>query len=175
MRYFVDTEFDARPGKPIVLISIGVVSEDGREFYCVNTDALTWWSRRRFSPWVKDNVVPLLLPAPSPPPYEPYHRWVQYAPLKRVRSDFYEFIINDNSSPEFWGYMCGYDYVVVSQLMGTMQDWPQGWPYYFRDLRQLVDERGLGSVPKQEGAEHHALADARWIRQAYSAAVSGYS
>ena len=37
MKYFLDTEF-IEDGKTIDLISIGIVSEDGRELYCENSD-----------------------------------------------------------------------------------------------------------------------------------------
>ena len=37
MRYFYDTEFIDN-GRIIDLISIGVVAEDGREFYAVSTE-----------------------------------------------------------------------------------------------------------------------------------------
>lgn len=38
MRYFFDTEFH-EDGQTIDLISIGIVAEDGREFYAVSRDA----------------------------------------------------------------------------------------------------------------------------------------
>ena len=37
MRYFYDTEF-IENGRTIELISIGVVAEDGREFYAISTE-----------------------------------------------------------------------------------------------------------------------------------------
>ena len=36
-RFFIDTEF-VEDGKTIDLISIGIVCEDGREFYAVSTE-----------------------------------------------------------------------------------------------------------------------------------------
>lgn len=38
MKYFFDTEF-IEDGKTIELLSIGIVSEDGREFYAESLDA----------------------------------------------------------------------------------------------------------------------------------------
>ena len=37
MRYFYDTEF-IEDGSTIELVSIGIVAEDGREFYAVSTE-----------------------------------------------------------------------------------------------------------------------------------------
>ena len=47
MRYYLDTEF-IEDGKTIDLISIGLVSEDGREYYAINyncdfSKASEWW------------------------------------------------------------------------------------------------------------------------------------
>ena len=47
MRYFIDTEFDDRKPWP-QLISIGLVAEDGREYYAEfaaydRTSASRWW------------------------------------------------------------------------------------------------------------------------------------
>ena len=37
MKYFLDTEF-IEDGKTIDLISIGIVAEDGREYYAINSE-----------------------------------------------------------------------------------------------------------------------------------------
>ena len=43
-----------------------------------------------------------------------------------------------------------------------------GWPMYCRDLKQLCDDLGNPKLPAQGKAEHHALADARWTRDAWN-------
>ncbi|MGO2515400.1 MAG: polyadenylate-specific 3'-exoribonuclease AS, partial [Corynebacterium variabile] len=53
MRYFYDTEF-IEDGRTIDLVSIGVVAEDGREFYAVSSD----FNERRAGSWVRRNVLP---------------------------------------------------------------------------------------------------------------------
>jgi len=60
MRIFYDTEF-IENGKTIDLISIGIVTEDGREYYAVNSgiesgDALH--ERISAHDWLMRNVVP---------------------------------------------------------------------------------------------------------------------
>ena len=52
MKYWLDTEF-IENGKTIDLISIGIVAEDGREYYAINN--LCNFSNA--SDWVKDNVI----------------------------------------------------------------------------------------------------------------------
>lgn len=52
MRFWFDTEF-IEDGRTIDLISIGVVSEDGRTYYAETTD----WIPGKASKWVWDNVI----------------------------------------------------------------------------------------------------------------------
>ena len=57
MRIFYDTEF-LEDGRTIDLISIGMVAEDGREYYAVTSDAD--WDRIRKHDRLIRNVVPHL-------------------------------------------------------------------------------------------------------------------
>ena len=52
MKYFLDTEF-IEDGKTIDLISIGIVCEDGREYYAINKDC----NLSKASDWVQENVI----------------------------------------------------------------------------------------------------------------------
>jgi hypothetical protein len=160
MRYFIDTEFSEQgPYRPIDLISIGIVAENGREFYGVNNH-FRWDGA---SIWLHENVKPHLFDEHEP---------TSFGPLGWLTSDVRAFI-EKNGEPEFWGYYCAYDYVVLSQLMGGMADWPDGWPYYMHDLRQWLDERGLQNVKQPDDAIHNALTDARWIRDTLIASGHG--
>ena len=58
MRYFYDTEF-IEDGRTIELVSIGIVAEDGREYYAVSTD----FDPSKANAWVRENVLDKL---PSP-------------------------------------------------------------------------------------------------------------
>ena len=53
MKYWIDTEFIAKPFA-IDLVSIGLVAEDGREFYAESSEVD--WSKP--SPWMLENVRP---------------------------------------------------------------------------------------------------------------------
>ncbi len=150
MRWFLDTEFDEN-GSTIKLISIALVSEGTAEYYRVLADG---WRAEDCDPWVRQNVLPHLPPAT--------------ATRETVASELRELLLRDGT-PEIWGYFADYDWVVLCQLFGRMVDLPEGMPFYCRDLKQLMDERGVSKkqLPKQDGAEHDALADARWIRAAW--------
>jgi hypothetical protein len=54
VRYTYDTEF-LEDGTTINLISIGIVAEDGREYYGVNSEAD--WDRIKKDDWMMENVV----------------------------------------------------------------------------------------------------------------------
>lgn len=75
-------------------------------------------------------------------------------------------------NPEFYGYYSSYDWVVFCWLFGKMKDLPEGFPMYCRDLKQMMDEKGLGKEWKQKNCPethfvHNALADAKWNLQLY--------
>lgn len=148
MRFWFDTEF-IEDGRTIDLLSIGIVAEDGREFYCeFDVD------HRRASPWVKENVVAHLTGQPV------YRRAVAANLIKEFCGE----------KPEIWAYYADYDWVALCQLFGTMMDLPKGWPMYCRDLKQLAGDRPL--IP-QTSKEHHALEDARWTRDAWVTISTG--
>lgn len=145
MKYFLDTEFiENGPRFPLHLLSLGVVCEDGREFYVVNDDAPFVMANA----WVRDNVLP--------------HLGGPRVHFKEIAPALLTFIEGGSSRPEFWGYYADYDWVVFCQLFGTMMDLPKGWPMYCRDLKQWCDALGNPELPKQASTEHNALNDARW-------------
>ena len=55
MKYFIDTEFREYP-RSIELISIGIVTEDGKEYYAVSKDfdLNKAWKNE----WLRENVFP---------------------------------------------------------------------------------------------------------------------
>lgn len=153
-RYFLDTEF-YEDGETIDLISIGVVCDDGSEFYAVSRDA-KW---HRVSDWVRTNVLPSL-PGYSDP------AWLSRG---GIRDGLEAFVARTNPGRklEFWGYYADYDWVVLAQLFGTMMGLPKSFPKYCMDLKQLSVMVGSPEHPKQASGEHNALADARWNRELF--------
>jgi hypothetical protein len=158
MRYYLDTEFsEIGPLYPIELISIGIVAEDGREYY---SEAV--FSTSRVNEWVKQNVIPHLSGQPG-------------KSLGTIAAEIKAFIppkVGDDPAymiPEFWGYFADYDWVVFCQIFGTMMDLPKGYPMLCYDLKQLAMHQGVPrrAFPQQEGQEHNALEDARWNKKVY--------
>lgn len=150
MRYFLDTEFIEYPCT-IDLISLALVCEDGRELYAVNAECD--WSRA--NAWVRAHVLPQV--------FQERHYW---QPRAMIAETVRAFIGDDR--PEMWGYYADYDWVVFCWLFGAMIDLPKGWPKYCRDVKQWCDRLGNPKLPEVGKDAHHALHDARWIREAYA-------
>lgn len=185
MRYWFDTEFVERgPEYPIALVSIGIVSEDGREYY-----AQSYWgiSAAIHHDWVRENVVPHLghmklsveqkatkrrgaLYHLETCGHEDLtlHPDCPWRSLDTLAADLRAFCDPERyGKPEIWAYYADYDWVVFAQIFGTMMDLPKGFPMYCRDIKQWADMLGNPKLPEQGEGEHHALADARWNRQAW--------
>lgn len=156
MRYFFDTEFIERGSTdPIVFLSIGIVSEDDREFYFEAPNAREIVSMdfaRHGDRWLIEHVRPHLANYPSP----------FYG--RDAREEIMAFC---GDAPEFWAYYADYDWVVLCQMFGRMVDLPKGWPMYCRDLKQLMDDRGVKRDALPQNDSHYALTDARWVRAAF--------
>ena len=75
MRFFYDTEF-IEDGATIELVSIGIVAEDGREYYAVSTDA----DHSRANAWVKENVgTPICIALRQTPGIKKRHSRVPFS------------------------------------------------------------------------------------------------
>lgn len=152
MRFFYDTEFLERgPGFPILPISLGVVAEDGRELYLANAD----FDPALANDFVREHVLPLL-----PPPGDSAWRGAA-----AIGSELRAFV--GQEQPEWWGDCAAYDHVVLSQLFGDMGGLPTGWPYFTHDVAQLAAELGNPPLPENRGRRHHALDDARHVRDVW--------
>lgn len=151
MRIFFDFEF-IENGNAFVMepISIGMVREDGEEYYA-EFQGVDW---TKANEWVKDNVRPYLT-----------------GPIKRKHTIVREILEFVGEKPEFWAYFADYDWVLLCQLFGRMVDLPKGWPYFCLDVKQLMWSYNLKKEDLQipNDQEHHALADARWNKHAFNA------
>lgn len=156
MRYFYDTEFH-EDGKTIDLISIGIVREDGQEYYAVNADAD--WQRIRRHEWLMANVFPQL----------PFSG--DWKPKEQIRDEVAVFLLQDGQ-PELWAWYSAYDHVALAQLFGTMMDLPTGIPMYTHDFRSYVDWDRVRSLPKQAAGVHDALQDARHLKRMFESVTS---
>jgi hypothetical protein len=146
VRFFYDCEF-IEDGRTIDLVSIGVVGEDGREFYAVSTE----FDPAKAGEWVRRNVLDKL---PSPADAA----WRSPA---RIREELLTFLVEPGTAIELWAWMAAYDHVVLCQLWGDMRSLPRPIPRFTHELRQRWEDAGSPAQPPQPADQHDALADAR--------------
>ncbi len=196
MKYFLDTEFHeyktkggllSRPVNTIELISIGIVDENGRQFYaiCKDFDTKAAWANE----WLRENVLKGIF-------YDRRNRGVEFnlrnfnqlireqgRTAKDIAAGIMAFVYPkhyvDNMTaarlqPQFFAYFADYDWVVFCWIFGRMIDLPKGFPMFCIDLKQVMEDHGLnkewkrGACPDPEG-EHNALVDAKWNHTLFNA------
>jgi hypothetical protein len=152
MNFYFDTEFFEN-GKTIELISIGIVAEDGDEFYTeVEGVKIT-------DPWLKENVEPYLIG--STMPYD------------KIGTEILGFVTSKTFKPVFWAYYADYDWVAFCQLYGRMVDLPSIYPMFCMDLQQELFRNSIKNIPIENEQEHSALADAIWTKKVHEWLTSG--
>jgi len=147
MKYWFDTEFNEHDGI-IELISIGIISEDGREYYAENSE----FCADDVDPWIIENVVSQLTG--------------QSKTKNEIKQDLTNFF---NPAPtEIWAWFGEYDWIVLRQIFGHMLEWPSDWPLSHMNLEQLRISKNTDNLPPQPKNSHHALADAKWCKEAWT-------
>lgn len=173
MRIYYDLEFiEYRTGwfrkrYTIDLISIGMVANDGREYYAVNRDMPVRRIRRH--KWLMDNVVPHLPKGHGDQKLSMPKRWLfHYAdrtvkPEPQIAAEVAAFV-QATPDVELWANYGAYDHVRLCWLLGLMIDKPSGVPMFTHDLQQELARLGIrdDDLPKQVLGLHDALADARY-------------
>jgi 3' exoribonuclease, RNase T-like len=146
VRYFYDCEF-IEDGTTIDLVSIGVVREDGAEYYAVSSE----FDAGKANPWVRRHVLSQL-----PSAQEPVWR-TRIA----IRDSLMEFFASAGEPIELWAWIAAYDHVCLAQLWGDMRALPAAIPRFTHDLRQRWEDAGMPGLPPPPRDRHDALADAR--------------
>jgi hypothetical protein len=178
VRYFYDNEF-LEDGRIIDPISIGIVSDDGREYYAINGEAP--WEKIRQHAWLMANVVPHLPPLAremidTGRGFQAGHPLVK--PRWKIAAEVSEFIREggeDRDQHDLVAYYGAYDHVVLCQLWGRMIDLPPWVPMFTHDLKSMsTGLEQVGHAPRRPkpSIEHHALADARWNQQYWDEQVA---
>ena len=182
MNYYYDTEFLEGTQKTffgktkptIDLISIGIVAEDGREYYAISKDfnLKEAWNRYDLKPdienggmkkvyWIRENVL-------KPIFYELMGKDINfhnidglfsYQKLKslikkygktnsQIAKEAQQFVFEneiDIDQVNLYGYYSAYDHVALCWLFGKMIDLPKGFPMYTRDLKHILDDKAMNS------------------------------
>jgi 3' exoribonuclease, RNase T-like len=171
-------------GESLDLISIGLVSADGREYYAVNSEAN--WAKVADHRWLCESVVPHLPLSSkgirkSTPAEGSGNGWrfsvdlssTLVRPRWVIANEVREFILAADGEPELWADSAAHQFVVLCQLWGTVPRRPAGIPSWTHDVRQEIERVGNPTIPPLEGlAAHTALDNARevawrllWLRE----------
>lgn len=158
MRIFFDTEFTGLY-QNTSLISIGIVAEDGREFYAEISD----FNNRYISQWVRDNVLNHLTGK----------NVIKHSELKDKLVRWLE----PYEEVEVWSDCLAYDWVLFCQIWGGAKHIPPKVSYIPFDICTLmltksvdpdVDrETFVGAEKYRKARKHNAMHDARVIRDCY--------
>ncbi len=192
MRYYLDSEF-IENGVTIDLISIGIVADDGREYYAINSEC----DFSKASDWVLENVLrPIGLDRGGFSIANLHNPWVSanykssYSQAKVKCQIAHEVAIflgckaetlengktkyyldESKESPEIWGEWCSYDWVCFAQLFGTMMSLPDGFPMRCRDVIQWKEDhlQYKGGLPAslETYGNHNALLGAKTVKMRY--------
>jgi hypothetical protein len=155
MDIYLDLEFVE---ESLEILSLGMVREDNKTLYLENKKF--YEGLISVNDWVKENVVPHL---------------TTFSTQSLYTTDMANIVVPFcDENPIFWGYYADYDWVILmKELFGQMTLQPNHWPFFCRDIIQLVEDYGLQEkfkVWKKENKplkEHHSLYDAKWNKLAH--------
>lgn len=162
-RYFYDWEFEEN-GETILPISLGMVSNNGRELYLINRDYIDLVESGEHTPiqWIEDNVLKYI----TDDDYINYG--VPYYAIAPIVLDFVSMSgrIKSRDDVELWADYAAYDHVRLAQCFGPMIKLPEPIPMYTNELRQELRRTNWKPTFKPE-QEHHALYDAKWNKKVF--------
>jgi hypothetical protein len=170
MRIWYDTEFIQRGSEvPLRLISIGMVREDGAEYYAINGDLSPADVYR--VPFLLAEVwphLPMKVEGDAILAWDETHPdYVKIRTQDEIRIELHEFMGLDEDEPELWADYSAYDHVVMTQLFGPFEDRPDHLPMRTNDLEQHAETLGTGYPVMFQGRPHHALDDAKAVKAAW--------
>lgn len=170
-RIFFDTEFTGLHQKT-TLVSIGLISEDGRTFYAELTD----YDKDAIDEWLQENVIDNLLLHEKPDGFISYENDSTNVTAKGDTAYIADCLADWLSTferVEMWSDCLAYDWVLFNNLFGHAFNIPQNVYYIPFDLCTVFKLHGIDPDVNREafagveGAKHNALHDALVIKACY--------
>lgn len=169
-KVFLDSEFTGLH-KATSLLSIGLVSEDGQEFYAEFTD----YNREQVGGWLKENVFPglfLLQPlgTPNAPAVLPANC---YSGDKVYIANKLDDWLQSLGPVEMWSDCLAYDWVLFCDLFGGAFNVPNNVYYipfdictlfWAKDVDPNINREEYAGIVAGPNDKHNALHDAIVIR-----------
>lgn len=183
----MDSEFTGLH-KDTTLISIGIISEDGRTFYAELND----YDKSQVDDWLQENVIDnLLMKEPADNEQEEYcatrsrdnaygnDLYASYS--VELRGDMQEVAkelnvwVSQFDDIKIWSDCLAYDWVLFNHLFGHAFNLPQNIYYIPFDICTLFEIKGIDpDISREEfinnsikGAKHNSLYDAKVIKACY--------
>lgn len=187
---FFDTEFTGLH-QNTSLISIGIVSDDGREFYAEFSD----YDKSQIDPWLKTNVIDnLIIPKPDLSKGEKGYYWSWKPKFAKETDHLYKAYnikmlgtkhevaselkiwLQQFDKLEVWSDCLAYDWVLFNELFGGAMEIPNNVYYIPFDICTLFKVKGIDpDISREEftrrivkGKKHNSLYDAKVIKECYN-------
>jgi len=156
MRIYFDTEFTGLH-KDTTLISIGMIDEDGREYYAELCD----YDREQCDEWIEENVLNNL-------------KGGNFITKDELKNELTEWL-SEYEDVEIWSDCLSYDWVLFNDIFGGAFDIPKNVYYIPFDICTLMKVKGVDpDISREDYAEmneksskHNALWDAKVIKACY--------
>lgn len=176
MNLYFDTEFTGLH-KDTTLISIGIISEDGRTFYAELND----YDKTQIDDWLQENVINNLSYNGSAPfkeelscKAESKRSVIAKGNIKEVSEALLEWT-KQFEDIKIWSDCLAYDWVLFNHLFGHAFNLPKNIYYIPFDICTLFEIKGIDpDISREEfinnsieGKKHNALYDAKVIKACY--------
>lgn len=167
IKIFFDTEFTGLH-QETTLISIGLVSEDGRAFYAEFDD----YDKSQVDDWIKENVIDNLLFA-GKTEFKLEDKFWEIRGAKYQVKKYLEEWLSQFDTVEMWSDCLAYDWVLFNDIFGHAFDIPKNVYYIPFDICTLMKIKGIDpDINREEfsgidGDKHNALHDAEVIKACY--------
>jgi hypothetical protein len=176
MNLYFDTEFTGLH-KNTTLISIGIISEDGKTFYAELND----YDKSQVDEWIQSNVIDNLYLKPVDIGKidmidEEYNVVGNKEYIKQVLS----YWLTQFNDIEIWSDCLAYDWVLFNDLFGHAFNMPDNVCYIPFDICTLFKIKGIDpDINREEfinnsikGKKHNSLYDAKVIRACYKKLIN---
>lgn len=167
MNLYFDTEFTGLH-KDTTLVSIGIISEDGRTFYAELTD----YDKTQVDDWLQEHVINNL--ARSIGELSRMADKVVHGNIKEVSEALIKWV-SQFDDVKIWSDCLAYDWVLFNHLFGHAFNLPNNIYYIPFDICTLFEIKGIDpDISREEfinnsviGNKHNSLYDAKVIRACY--------
>lgn len=173
-KVFFDMEFTGLH-KDTTLLSLGMVAENGQEFYAELTD----YDKSQIDDWLYKNVLKNFRFQDLCIHYQDYYSDQSWVEMKNDKVKLRELLLkwlSQFNKVEIWSDCLSYDWVLFNDIFGHAFNIPDNVCYMPFDICTLFKMKGINpdinrekfaNMKSKKGNKHNALWDAKVIRECY--------